>query len=443
MALTLNIPQSPPSANSPGSDDSNSVQRSPNSPNASFSPSATQPNATKRKPSRRANTAERRATHNAVERQRRETLNGRFLDLAALLPNLSQIRRPSKSSIVNSSIAYLQASRRHRLMASRELRNLKVEVDNLRREVNEWRDRFRMPRVEEAVRGEGYAMVLSGELEVLSAVPEEEEEHSHGYEGDEDAEEEFGDSRFEIEKGEDQRSTQSPVTISEAHNVNTFGQSFARSNTHGSDVSRPLHGQAIVQNATPFDHLAMASLLEPQVQNFQGGVPAAWNEVLFNSQTQGRAFINSQLSHSMVSPIASESSFPDAAGNSFLANYPQQQLAAAVLPQSISQMYSPPEVDDTSSVGSGRSGSSGHGSGYCTPSMDSPTASYDLLLSAGSDGLGEFGIPRRLNAGGQHIAAGNWCQPCDNGPGIMGMMKPHVNSPISVGGGGGGFLMMA
>ena len=33
----------------------------------------------KRKPSRRANTAERRATHNAVERQRRETLNGRFL----------------------------------------------------------------------------------------------------------------------------------------------------------------------------------------------------------------------------------------------------------------------------------------------------------------------------------------------------------------------------
>ncbi|KIM28614.1 hypothetical protein M408DRAFT_69509 [Serendipita vermifera MAFF 305830] len=29
--------------------------------------------------SRRANTAERRATHNAVERLRRETLNGRFL----------------------------------------------------------------------------------------------------------------------------------------------------------------------------------------------------------------------------------------------------------------------------------------------------------------------------------------------------------------------------
>jgi hypothetical protein len=39
----------------------------------------------KRKPSRRANTAERRATHNAVERQRRETLNGRFLVSFVLL----------------------------------------------------------------------------------------------------------------------------------------------------------------------------------------------------------------------------------------------------------------------------------------------------------------------------------------------------------------------
>ena len=49
---------------------------SPTNPPASPISSPTQ---AKRKPSRRANTAERRATHNAVERQRRETLNGRFL----------------------------------------------------------------------------------------------------------------------------------------------------------------------------------------------------------------------------------------------------------------------------------------------------------------------------------------------------------------------------
>jgi hypothetical protein len=42
---------------------------------------------TRRKPTRRANTAERRATHNAVERQRRETLNARFL--VSILVSLS------------------------------------------------------------------------------------------------------------------------------------------------------------------------------------------------------------------------------------------------------------------------------------------------------------------------------------------------------------------
>ncbi|KAG5350588.1 hypothetical protein C0989_010254 [Termitomyces sp. Mn162] len=128
--------------------------------------------AARRKPNRRANTAERRATHNAVERQRRETLNGRFLDLAALLPNLSQIRRPSKSSIVNSSIAHIHASRRHRMLASRELRLLKLEADALRRELNDWRERAGIPRIDEPVRGEGFSMILSAELELIVGVPE-------------------------------------------------------------------------------------------------------------------------------------------------------------------------------------------------------------------------------------------------------------------------------
>ena len=47
--------------------------------------SPTSPAQMKRKPNRRANTAERRATHNAVERQRRETLNGRFLVRLSIL----------------------------------------------------------------------------------------------------------------------------------------------------------------------------------------------------------------------------------------------------------------------------------------------------------------------------------------------------------------------
>jgi hypothetical protein len=122
--------------------------------------------AIKRKTSRRANTAERRATHNAVERQRRETLNGRFLDLAGLLPNLAQIRRPSKSAIVNSSIAHVHASKTHRILAARELRHLKLEADAYRREINQWRERAGLPGVEEPARSDAFSLVMSGEIEL-------------------------------------------------------------------------------------------------------------------------------------------------------------------------------------------------------------------------------------------------------------------------------------
>jgi hypothetical protein len=172
---------SPASGNSPASLDSlPETPVSPTAPNQTLnlpsSDPASAPAANKRKPSRRANTAERRATHNAVERQRRETLNSRFLDLAALLPNLSQIRRPSKSAIVNSSIAHIHSGRRHRAMASRELRTLKSEADALRRELNEWRDRSGLPRVEEPMRSDAFGLVLSGEVEILPIIPGMEDE---------------------------------------------------------------------------------------------------------------------------------------------------------------------------------------------------------------------------------------------------------------------------
>ncbi|GBE81635.1 hypothetical protein SCP_0400060 [Sparassis crispa] len=119
MAVPLTIPSSPSAVNSPTSTDGSNGPQTPVSPTTSVQTLALPPpvdGGTCPRRSQRANTAERRATHNAVERQRRETLNGRFLDLAALLPNLSQIRRPSKSSIVNSSIAHVHSSRRHRLL---------------------------------------------------------------------------------------------------------------------------------------------------------------------------------------------------------------------------------------------------------------------------------------------------------------------------------------
>nr|GAT50849.1 macrophage erythroblast attacher isoform 1 [Mycena chlorophos] len=111
----------------------------------------------------KTSTAERRASHNAVERARRETLNARFLDLAALLPNLKHLRRPSKSAIVNSSVAHVRAARRYRTMASSQLRALNAECDALRREVNAWRARAGMRPTVVPTRDEGFALVLAGD----------------------------------------------------------------------------------------------------------------------------------------------------------------------------------------------------------------------------------------------------------------------------------------
>ncbi|KAJ2906734.1 hypothetical protein GGI21_004002, partial [Coemansia aciculifera] len=50
--------------------------------------------------------AQRRAAHNAVERARRESLNGQFQDLASAVPSLIHIKRPSKATIVEKSLEY-------------------------------------------------------------------------------------------------------------------------------------------------------------------------------------------------------------------------------------------------------------------------------------------------------------------------------------------------
>jgi hypothetical protein len=87
--------------------------------------------------------------------------------LAALLPNLASVRRPSKSAIVNSSIALIHTQRRARSTAARELRLLKLEADQLRAEVNEWRERAAMglARVDEPARSREFEELVSGGLE--------------------------------------------------------------------------------------------------------------------------------------------------------------------------------------------------------------------------------------------------------------------------------------
>jgi len=469
MALTLPVPSSPSSASA----DSPNAPQTPMSPHlvstlalspsdqssapstANSSPgpaSSTNPQG-KRKPSRRANTAERRATHNAVERQRRETLNGRFLDLAALLPNLSQIRRPSKSAIVNSSIAHIHASRRHRAMASRELRILKLEADALRRELNEWRDHAKLPRVEEPARSEAFSMVLSGEVEILTSIPGmDEEEEGEG----------LGDNEDDLpiramppsvacsipEDTEDLSSMAAPTVKPP---TNPFPHSFHAGAPHLAHIfPRPVsHGRPIIaQNMSnvSFENPAMASLYDQQTHipsqqyqmQFNGGAPldtdksVPWNDPIFAAQ-QFRQQLPGQQSM-FTHSTASQGPSPNSAAQQFAhqAYYqgptPQQHPAQHVY-------GSPVDSEDASSVGSGPgyggSDRSGSDSVYGSPqdtrasSVSSQPRSYEIPGILTSNG-----IPARMSTGGVMWNRNEM----DN---VVALKPNMASAPIDVGAGSG------
>ncbi|KAG1725707.1 uncharacterized protein EDB91DRAFT_83711 [Suillus paluster] len=485
MAMTLPIASSstPSAGNSPASVDGSVPPQTPITPtagqtlslplaspteqnhnNQSQSPSTAPANGAvtqvKRKPSRRANTAERRATHNAVERQRRETLNGRFLDLAALLPNLSQIRRPSKSAIVNSSIAHVHASRRHRFLASRELRALKGESDALRRELNEWRDRAGLPCVEEPIRGDGFSMVLNGEVEIIAAVIGEEDEEGQAYDGYEEGDDEFASSMpGAMEDTDDPMATATMLkTGMYAHgNLPPTDVNIAHLMPRGPPNSHGGPMIAQMPSSVSFDNPEMPSVYEPQV-NFAAPPymghhhPAmeqhnlkAWTNMYTGYNPQQLQQL--QMQRNLITPPnGSHNMGPSATtGNHFgdqvtLASLKRQQMLA--LQQHHSAMGYIGDADDASSVGSGhsgeRSGSFSPGSGYGSPSHASPM-NYEI-----ANAHPDYCIPKRLSMGNLHIntgIAGSWGGRGDDGMGGM-VTKQGLGAPINVGSSGGYGMMI-
>jgi len=86
----------------------------------------------KKRGRRPPSTAAKRATHNAIERARRESLNGRFLELARALPNMNGVKRPSKSAIVIKSLEYVyEVQSRERSLAAQNVA-MKKELEDLR-----------------------------------------------------------------------------------------------------------------------------------------------------------------------------------------------------------------------------------------------------------------------------------------------------------------------
>lgn len=151
----------------------------------------------KSKPRKRVNTAEKRHQHNAVERQRRETLNGKFIVLARLLPALASHRRPSKSAIVNGSITHLTYQREQRLLAATLLRQVSAEHEELLKEVNEWRkaNGFQ-PKVSAKTWTEGMEEVCDVEKEVFGTFANVDGEDEDGDENENENDAMFDSSTF-------------------------------------------------------------------------------------------------------------------------------------------------------------------------------------------------------------------------------------------------------
>jgi hypothetical protein len=199
----------------------------------------------------RISTADRRASHNAVERQRREALNARFLDLAGVLPNLASVRRPSKSSIVNSSIAYINASRRHRILAAQQLSLLHEECQSLRREANEWRSRAGVMRLDTPSRGDSFSMVLGEELHYevgdLQGYDEEDvDEYGAGVMAGYRAEEEMMRMHMMQQQAAAHAQSQSPF----AHNVPPMPTVTV---TRPTPYARPASHSPVIASPTSYD----------------------------------------------------------------------------------------------------------------------------------------------------------------------------------------------
>ncbi|KAL8284086.1 hypothetical protein RQP46_005199 [Phenoliferia psychrophenolica] len=76
--------------------------------------------------------ADKRATHNAIERARRESLNGRFMTLAEALPSMVNVKRPSKSIIVNKALDFVFDAQVKEHALIKENNDLRRQVDQLR-----------------------------------------------------------------------------------------------------------------------------------------------------------------------------------------------------------------------------------------------------------------------------------------------------------------------
>lgn len=340
---------------------------------------------------------------------------------------------------------------------------LKLEADALRRELNEWRDRSGLPRTEEPVRGEGFQMIMSGEVEILSAGPIEEED------GDEYGDDDYGhpgpmpSSAPHGVQGmsDDQEDMRHPF----AHSVHHGGHPAAHMGQHHQQAHHGLHLQTILPrptigggapspmivqspNTVSFENPAMASMYDPP--HMQAQQPS-----FFPSEAPTNKWgMYGQPQQQFTPPASSHGVVPSQQHYGSYAR--QQQYQQQQHGHQGRGMYGSPvplDNDDASSVGSAaghspipgagaiakreRSGSMGSvGSNGEMPVMGrrntgagSP-AGWDAEGMVGMNGMVGMG----MGAMGMGMGGGM------NGMNMGGRSAPAMN--VSVGGGGNSFAAM-
>ncbi|KAE8225916.1 hypothetical protein CF319_g1408 [Tilletia indica] len=81
-------------------------------------------------------TIKKREVHNAIERDRRNRLNDRFLDLAAKLPATASVRRPSKNLVISKSIQFVNDALQQEIVYRGMIEQLSRDNVAMRKEVN-------------------------------------------------------------------------------------------------------------------------------------------------------------------------------------------------------------------------------------------------------------------------------------------------------------------
>jgi hypothetical protein len=351
-----------------------------------------------------------------------------------MLPNLAAVRRPSKSAIVNSSIALIHAQRRQRAIAARELRLIKAENDALRQELNEWRARASLPRVEEPPRSTDLIALLN--LEEDPDMAEEEQRRAFemrdaAYEDGEDLLEDTDDGYGPEMQQYAMYPQQGPVAVSQpqrppapghpAHLAAVFAQqqaAIARANqlqmAANNAIHRPVPQQAppAVQVSQSFDAPLFADLGDNAYgQMFSPTAPQP-------PQAQWSQAANALLTPPGTGHGTKPSSFPPTTNQAFLTSYNQGINLGLFHPTSFMPGNVSGSEDETGSIGSSHGPESAHFAGGSPASIGSSPVEHQFAYSVGATGFVQHQHQQRrpsINIPGQAFSNSKQASPYHQG----------------------------